>query len=240
MFQMAALAWFKPLRLFWPFRVPTTYRSTLESLTPYQKAISMWAERLTSARRQTRNWRFAALGSASLCAMLAVALATSAGRAELTPYVIQVDHLNATNPSNPEISTPSDAQIAYFLARFVKNTRSSSTDPVVVRSNWIEALNYVTDGGARTLSEYAQDANPFRQIGLQPVEVELLYVIRASDSSFEIHWKEKAYEAGTLMRTDTFTGTAEIVLNSVASADPSRNPLGLYVHAFRWARDTAR
>src|SRR5262249_40162858 len=120
---------------------------------------------------------------------------------------------------------------------FVKNIRSLSIDPVVVRANWIDALNYVTDRGAMALSDYANDADPFAQIGWRPVEVEILYVIRASDNSFEIHWKEVAYEGETLSRTDTFTGTAEIVLEPVRSADPLRNPLGLYVRAFRWSRD---
>ncbi len=78
------------------------------------------------------------------------------------------------------------------------------------------------------------------QIGLQPVEVDVLYVIRASDSAFEIRWKENTYENGTAARADTFTGMAEIIVKPVTTADASSNPLGLYVDAFKWSRDAKR
>ena len=70
-------------------------------------------------------------------------------------------------------------------ATFIKNVRSLSTDPIVVRAKWIDVLNYVTDRGAQTLNDYAHDANPFMKIGLRPVAVEVIYISRASKNSFE-------------------------------------------------------
>jgi hypothetical protein len=49
-------------------------------------------------------------------------------------------------------TAPLDAQIAYVLARFVKNVRSLSVDPIVVRANWIDALDHVTAREARILN----------------------------------------------------------------------------------------
>ena len=57
--------------------------------------------------------------------------------------MISVDRVNAA-PVNLAIEphAPSDAQIAFFLARFIRNIRSLSTDPIVVRANWREALEF--------------------------------------------------------------------------------------------------
>jgi sugar phosphate permease len=134
--QIAALAWFELPRLrslgsrvaLPSLGAPASYVNTPGPITPYEKAIRAWTERLVSARLQASNWRFAAVGSASLCTVLGLALAISAGRAEVTPYVLEVDHLNEARAANAPNSTPSDAQIAYFLAGFIKNVRPCEMD----------------------------------------------------------------------------------------------------------------
>ena len=85
------------------------------------------------------------------------------------PDILEVDRPNDAHAANPPTNAPSDARIAYFLARFVKNTRSLSVDPVAVRANWMDALNYVTDRGAQTLNDHAGDTNPFMKLGLCPL-----------------------------------------------------------------------
>jgi type IV secretion system protein TrbF len=78
------------------------------------------------------------------------------------------------------------------------------------------------------------------QIGLRPVVVEVIYVVRASNSSFEVRWKEETYASGTITRTERFTGIAEIVLKPTNTVQTLTNPLGLFVHAFTWSRDYAK
>jgi type IV secretion system protein VirB5 len=134
---------------------------------------------------QATNWRLAALGSTALSALLALTLAIAAGRASVTPYIVEVDRLHDARAINADPGVPSDAQIAYFLARFVNNVLSLSVDPIVVRANWLDAPNYVTDRGAQTLNDYARDADPFTKIGIQAITVEVIYVVRASSDSFE-------------------------------------------------------
>ena len=66
-------------------------------------------------------------------------------------------------------------------------------DPIIVRASWIDALNYVTPRGGQALTDYARDASPFFKIGLRPITVEIIYVVRASSNSFEIRWREQNY-----------------------------------------------
>jgi type IV secretory pathway TrbF-like protein/sugar phosphate permease len=247
--QIVALAWFElpRVRTFGSNLIRALRRkspldgNSRELITPYQKAAHAWAERLGSARAQAMNWRFVALGSTSLCALLGLAFAISAGRASVTPYLVQVPRLDGARAINPAMGTnaPSDAQIAFFLARFVKNVRSLSVDPIVVRTSWMDALNYVTDRGAQTLNDYARDANPFTKIGAQPITVEMIYVVRASADSFEMRWKEQTYENGAILKTDRFTGVANLVFKFPNTIETmNENPLGLYVNAFNWSRDS--
>jgi type IV secretion system protein VirB5 len=189
---------------------------------------------------QVTNWRLAALGSTSLSALLALTFAIAAGRASVTPYIVEVDRLHNARAANAATypGVPSDAQIAYFLARFVNNIRSLSVDPIVVRANWLDALNYVTDRGAQTLNDYARDADPFTKIGETTITVEVNYVVRASGDSFELRWKERTYQDGTAVKTKSFTGVATVILSSRDTGEAmSKNPLGLYIHALNWSSD---
>jgi type IV secretion system protein VirB5 len=95
-----------------------------------------------------------------------------------------------------ETYRPSDAQIAFHLARFVDNVRSLSSDSVVVRQNWLKAYDFVTDKAAVTLNEYARDNDPFARVGRETVAVEVASVVRASESSFQVRWVERTFEGG--------------------------------------------
>jgi MFS family permease len=140
--QVAALAWFA---LPWvrklgsilgsASRRPASARScdVLESGTSCRQEATVWIDRLDSAR--VKNWRLAALGATGLSALLGLTLAISAGRASVTRSAAAATTLNELRAILPatEIKAPSEAEIAYVLARFVRNLRSLSVDPVADR-----------------------------------------------------------------------------------------------------------
>ncbi|WP_370144945.1 conjugal transfer protein TrbF [Bradyrhizobium elkanii] len=209
-------------------------------MTPYQKAGQVWDERLGSARVQASNWRLAALGVTAVCGVLGLTLLALIGRSGIVPYVVEVDRLGEVRAVGPALEAyqPSDAQIAHFLARFIENVRSLSIDPVIVRSNWLRAYDFVTDRGAQVLNDYARETDPFAKIGSRTVTAEVTSVVRASSDSFEIRWKENSFENGSIAKTERFTGLVTTVLKPPADAETLRkNPLGLYVHSLNWSRD---
>jgi type IV secretory pathway TrbF-like protein/predicted MFS family arabinose efflux permease len=247
--QTAALGWFaisrvriRELTLVPAFcrraLVPT--RTMPGSSTPRGQAATVLVDPLDSAERQVSFWRLAGLGSASLAALLGLTLAVSAVRANVTPHTVATARLDQHLAVLPkmEATAPSDAQIAYVLTRFIKNIRSVSTDPVVVRANWIDALDHVTGRGARTLNDYARDESPFTKIGRRTVTVEITEVVRASAATFDVGWEERIFEAGAVAKSERFKGVVAIVFKSpIATATISKNPLGLYVDRFTWWRD---
>jgi type IV secretion system protein VirB5 len=137
-----------------------------------------------------------------------------------------------------EAWNPSDAQIAFHLARFVTNVRSLPIDPIVVRQNWLEAYDFATDRGAQALNDYARSDDPFAKVGRVTVAVEVTSVVRASPESFQIRWIERTYADGALSATDHWTAIASIVLDRPRTADRLRkNPLGIYVNGLNWSRE---
>src|SRR5260370_27425262 len=125
--------------------------------TPYQKAAQVWDERIGSARVQARNGRLIAFGNLALAAGLAGGLVWHAMRGTVVPWVVQVDQLGQAQAVAPAIADykPTDAQIAWHLARFIGQARSIPVDPIIVRQNWLTAYDFGTNRGALALHDYA-------------------------------------------------------------------------------------
>jgi len=221
-------------------RSTSTYGQTPEPETPYQRAAQVWDDRIGSARVQARNWRFMAFGCLALAIGLSGGVIWQAGRSTITPYVVEIDTLGQTRAIGPAIAAyePTDAQIAYHLARFIENVRSLSIDPIVVRQNWLRAYDYATDRAANTLNDYARENDPFSRVGQRTVTVEVTSIVRSSGDSFDVRWREQSFENGVLADTIRYTAVLSIVLQPPRTEEALRkNPLGIYVHALNWSRD---
>lgn len=223
------------------FRRPDVrYGRTPEPETPYQRAAQVWDDRIGSARVQARNWRLIALGELTLVGALAFGLVWQSARGTVTPWVVQVDRLGQAQAIAPATAAyqPTDAQIAWHLARFIEQVRSVPADPVVVRQNWLRAYDFTTDKGALALNGYAQAGDPFAQVGQVQVSVEVSSVIRASPSSFRVAWVEKRFENGAQSGMERWTAILTTVLQIPHDAESLRkNPLGIYVTAIDWSKE---
>ncbi|GBQ47941.1 conjugal transfer protein TrbF [Komagataeibacter europaeus] len=221
-------------------RSTTRYGTTPQPVTPYQKAAQAWDERIGSARLQARNWRLMAFGSLVLSAGLGVGLVWQSARGTIMPWVVQVDHLGQAQVVAPATAgyMPADPQIAWYLAQFVHDVRALSSDPVVVRQNWLRSYDFTTTSGAQALNDYARLNDPFSRIGHEQVEVDIASVIRASPSSFRVAWTEHHYRDGAFTGTERWTAIVSVVLRTPRDADHLRkNPLGIYVSAINWSKE---
>jgi type IV secretion system protein VirB5 len=223
------------------FRRPTVrYGRTPEPETPYQRAGQVWDERIGSARAQATNWRLAFFGALALSGGLAAGLVWQSARGTVTPWVVEVDKLGEAHAVAPAAAgyQPTDPQIAWHLARFIEEVRGIPADPVVLRQDWLDAYNYVTDKGALALNDYARASDPFSKIGKAQVSVEVASVIRASDMSFRVEWVERRYLDNGLASTERWSAILTIVVQTPTDADRlKKNPLGVYVHALDWSKE---
>jgi len=216
------------------------YGRTPEPATPYQRAGQLWDDRIGSARTQAKNWRLVSFGSLGLATLLAGGMLWQVSQSRVTPYVVQVDKFGAVQAVGPAVQNyvPTDAEIAWYLARFITDVRSLSLDPVVVRRNWLEAYDYATDHGAVFLNQYAQANDPFKAVGERTVSVQVTSVVRVSDNSFQVKWTEQTFDHDTLAKTERWTAILSIVTKQPTTAEIlKKNPLGLYVNGLNWSRE---
>src|SRR5690242_4075230 len=216
------------------------YGRTPEPVTPYQRAAQVWDDRIGSARVQARNWRLMAFGSLLLSAGLAASSVWQSLQSRVTPYVVEVDKFGEVQAVAPAIQNyqPSDVQIAWYLGRFIEQVRGISIDPVLVRKNWLEAYDFVTDKGAVFLNEYARSSDPFADIGTRSVSIQITSVVRASDTSFQVKWVEQSFEHGSLTTTERWTALLSLVIEPPRTADKLRkNPIGIYINGLAWSRE---
>ncbi len=221
-------------------RSSTHYGPGIFPETPYQKAGQVWDERIGSARVQARNWRLMALGCLALSFATSGALIWRSLQSTVTPYIVEVDETGAARAIGPanERYEATDAQIAHHLAVFIDHVRSLSIDPVIVRTNWLGAYDFVTAEAATTLNEYAEASDPFAGVGRTSRTVDVVSVVRVSETSFQARWIEKTYENGTLMRAERFTGLFTLITQAPTDTRTLRaNPLGLYIHSLHWGQD---
>src|SRR4030081_2729985 len=223
------------------FKRPSVrYGRTSKPETPFQKAGQVWDERIGSARAQARNWRVMALGSLLLSGGLASGLIWQSLRGTVTPWVVQVDRLGQAQAVAPADSSyqPTDPQIAFHLARFIRDVRGLPADGIVLRQDWLRAYDFTTDRGAAALNDYARTNDPFANLGKLQISVEVSSVIRASDTSFRVAWTERRYENGSLSPTARWTAILTVVIDTPRDADRLRkNPLGVYVNAINWSKE---
>ena len=223
------------------FRRPTVrYGRAPEPETPYQKAAQIWDERIGSARVQAKNWRLMAFGSLILSVGLAGGLVWQSTHGAIVPWVVQVDKLGQAQAVAPATAdyTPSDPQIAWYLAQFIQDVRGVPADPVVVRQNWLQAYDFTTTAGATALNEYARADDPFAKLGKQQIAVDVSSVIRASPGSFRVAWVEHRYLDGALADTTRWTAILTVAIQPPTDADRLRkNPLGIFVNAINWSKE---
>ena len=221
-------------------RPQSRYADSPEPVTPYQAAAQAWDARIGTARVQAKNWRLMAFGCLVLALLMAGGLVWRSAQSIVTPYVVEVDSGGQVRAVG-EAATPyrpDDAQTAHHLARFITLVRSLSIDPVVVRQNWLDAYDYTTDRGAAVLNDHARTNDPFTRIGKESVTVQISSVVRASDSSFQVRWREHRFVNGAAAGVERWTAVVSIVLQTPRTEQRlRRNPLGIYVNGLSWSRE---
>lgn len=224
-----------------PFRRPSSrFGREPKAETPYQRAQQTWDDRIGSARAQAYSWRLMAFGAAAILSLSVADNLRLRFGTKIVPYIVEVDRLGAARAVAPLEAEyrPTDPQIAWHLARFIENIRARPADPIVLRQNLSAAYDFTTEQGAAALNDYARANDPFANLADTQVAVDIQNVVRASADSFRIAWDERRYVRSQLSSTTRWSAVVTIVVRTPTDAQTlSRNPLGLYVHAFNWSQD---
>lgn len=225
------------------FRAPPRSFAGEEADTPWRRARQEWDARMGSAVLSARAWRAIAFASLALAAVLGVSLTMVALQKRTFVHVVEVD------PSGQVMSvraadgrwSPSEAQIAYHLGRFVRLVRSLPTDGVVLRENWLEAYRFLSPQAAAQLNEIARADDPFLSLGRVGRTVEIRRILARSDQSWEVNWIERTTNATGATEPETYAGVFTVTTRRPRNADDiAANPLGIVITDFSWSRESGR
>jgi len=211
-------------------------------LTPYQKAGQVWDERMGLTLAHARNWRRAALANLALAALLGAGWWVQAERAVIKPYVVEISELGAPAKITALDGRyePNEAQIGHALAGWVADVRSKSTDPIVIRQNWMRAYDLATPRTAAFLNSWAQTHDPFAEVGREAVHVEVLNVVRRTARTFDLQWRETRFVNGQAAGSERWRALITTRIQAPRTeAELMKNPLGLKIEDVSWTPDAA-
>ncbi|KAF0180244.1 MAG: type IV secretion system protein VirB5 [Alphaproteobacteria bacterium] len=222
-----------------PFRAPVKSYGPEAPDTPYARARQEWDRRMGAAVLSARAWRMISVASLALAGVLGVSLTVVALQKRTFVHVVEVTpdgQVMSVRPADGRW-TPSEAQIAYHLGRFVRLVRSLPTDGVVLRENWLEAYKFLTPQAAAQLTEIARQDDPFLSLGRVGRTVHVRSIIARSDHAWEVSWTERATNATGTGDGESFSGVFTVTTRAPRNADDlAANPLGLLISDFSWSQ----
>jgi type IV secretory pathway TrbF-like protein len=219
----------------------SAYAAGDELSTPYKRAAQEWDDRIGSARVQAHSWRIMAMTCAT-CLIAAIGGMVYLGsKPKTVPYVVEVDKLGqatARGPADPAWK-PSDVYIRFHLQHFVASVRRVSADPAVTKQGWMDAYAFASRRGQNMLSAYLKPlGQPIERAALGTVSVEILAALKITAGSWQVDWREHAWDAsGKPDRDTTWRGTFRVYIHTPTDDEvQKKNPIGLYVDEFNWVK----
>src|SRR3546814_14651476 len=88
-----------------------------------------------------------------------------------------------------------------------------------MREICLSGYGFATERASLFLGEYARTSNPFADVGRRTVSVQVTSVVRASDTSFQVKWTERAYERGSLAGTSRWTAMLTVTVQPPRSEE---------------------
>lgn len=225
-----------------PFFRPRRALPSAPASTPYQRAGQVWDERMGLSLAHARNWRRMAVANLALAAFLGAGWWVQAERAVVKPFVVEVDAWGQTQRITAIDGRyePSGAQVGHTLAAWVRDVRSKSVDPIVIRQNWIRAYDFVTPRAAAFLNTWAQTHDPFAEVGREAVEVEILNVVPRTERTYDLQWRETRFVNGQAAGSERWRALITIDLQPPKTeAELMKNPLGIRIETVSWTPDAS-
>jgi type IV secretory pathway TrbF-like protein len=212
--------------------------------TRYKRARQEWDNRMGSAVIQAKNWRLATFTSLVLVGFAIGGMAYLGAQPKTVPHIVEVDKLGAPRYVGPVGQSgreykPSEPSLRYHLRRFIDATRTLSSDPTVVKRNWLDAYTLVTSNAANQLNVYAESTQPIKraQDG-ERVSVELVAMVQLSKDTWQADWREISWDRnGNQVGTTVWRGNFRLVVKLPETEERiAINPIGLYIDEFHWSR----
>jgi len=225
-----------------PFFRPRRPFSAAPESTPYQRAGQVWDERMGLSLAHARIWRRLAFANLALASFLGAGWWMQSQKAVVKPFVVEVSSWGQTERISAVGGRyePTQAQVGHALAEWIRDVRGKSIDPVVIRQDWLRAYDLMTPKAASVLNAYAQAHDPFAEVGREAVAVEVLNVVRRTDRTYDLQWRETRFVNGQQAAQARWRALITIRIEPPKSeAELMKNPLGIRIEDVSWTPDAS-
>ena len=225
-----------------PFFRPKRTLSATPEATPYQRAGQVWDERMGLSLAHARNWRRMAFANLVLAVGLGAGWWMQSQQAVVKPFVVEVSDWGQTQRITAIGGRyePTEAQVGHALAEWVRDVRGKSIDPIVIRQNWLSAYDLVTPKAASFLNAYAQTHDPFAEAGREAINVEILNVVRRTERTYDLQWRETRFVNGQQAGQERWRALITIrLVPPKTEAELMKNPLGIRIEDVSWTPDAS-
>jgi type IV secretion system protein TrbF len=215
--------------------------------SPAERAEGVWDRRDGSAIVQAYNWRRISIGLIVVCIVLAGGLTVQSLKTRVIPYVVIVDkttgEVEKAGAFVGKDYTPGEAEIKYFITKFIQNARNIGIDPIAYNTTQKQAASFLTKNAAQKYNKVLQDEGHDKKAGKVTVVTHIVSVQKVPDSeaSYQVRWTEE--EVGIQSGEQTITPMSGIFSYTMLPVKDEKqilvNPLGLYITDFNFSKDAS-
>ncbi len=215
---------------------PRDFGASDEPASRYTKQLAALEQRCQSAAKDIQSWRLMTFG---MTGVSVAAIAACLYIASLQPipavHVVEIDSKTGETVRQQVIGEPipvDDVMVSHMIGRWIQLTRSKSIDPVVLKSHWEQAYQFVPVEAKAQIDAYAREIDAFNPttITKEAVTVEIASVTRQSDESFQVRWQETLFEGGNRRGQQHFTANISVAfLKPTTPRQIQVNPIGLMI-----------
>ena len=206
----------------------------------YTRAKQEYTDDVGQAKKEAFHWRMLAVVILLLLGGSIAGNIYLSNKNTITPYMIEIDKQSGVVMSVNKVTKaefkPGDLSIKHKISRFIKNIRSISTDPIVVRGNYQSAYKMVTRRCRDIFITYRDQFKPKSKIGKKAISVDNMIITKITNHSFQAEWLENEFTIGTVNAKaglKRYTGTFTIKVLKVKNEEQLKdNPLGIYIDEF--------
>ncbi|MBX2812958.1 MAG: hypothetical protein KTR25_14175 [Myxococcales bacterium] len=206
---------------------------------PYVSARRVWNSHTGALVARQTMWQVMALGSWFVTALAIGGLIYFANRGEYIPYIVEVDTLGQVRFAGvlAPIEDFDEKMVESTVRNFIFNARLVTQDEALQSNAILTVFAHLERGTDATgkMRSYMEG----RTNG-ESVTVEVAGVLQTGGQTWQVEWNEFHYglrgkrKKSTRMRANLSVEKKNIA--NLTDRDVARNPLGLFVSEFSWAR----
>ena len=205
----------------------------------YIEARRQLVEDYAELRQARRQWQLVGLIAGTLATIACVGLVVVALRADVVPYVVELDKNQSivrTYPAEP-MQAPSAQFTRATLGRWVAAWRSVSPDTwvIVERMEFVFAVIQSQSGAETRVVGWLRENDPYERAAEETVSVEIISVTKAAGESWQVDWRETVRDrGGREQETNRYAATVQILHGQPKQELILLNPGGLYITNLDW------